>query len=225
MSAGTICPVLAGPTAVGKTGLICRLAAEFPVEVISLDSRQIYHGLRIGTAQPTEEEQAACLHHLVDFLPPTGTWSAQAFREAFIESFREIRSRGHVPLLVGGAGLYLDAVGEAAHAAEVYLNDGTGAFGANEIGFPLTTVWGDLDGDGDVDVLVKENGVGYAVHLNDGIGNFYQHWNHPDERAMNLGDLVLGDLDNDGDLDAVVTNGHFQSTSYPAMVFINDAGG
>ncbi|MGD8793757.1 MAG: C45 family autoproteolytic acyltransferase/hydrolase [Anaerolineae bacterium] len=119
----------------------------------------------------------------------------------------------------------LDAVGEAAHAAQVYLNDGAGAFRANETSFPLTTVWGDLDDDGDVDVLVKENGVGYAVHLNDSVGNFYQHWNHPDGAAMNLGDMVLGDVDNDGDLDAVVTNGHFQSTSHPAMVFINDGTG
>ena len=50
--------VLAGPTAVGKTALITRLAEEYPLEVISLDSRQVYHGLRIGTAQPTTEEQA-----------------------------------------------------------------------------------------------------------------------------------------------------------------------
>jgi hypothetical protein len=119
----------------------------------------------------------------------------------------------------------LDAVGETASAANVYLNEGTGAFSAGEMTFPLTTVWGDLDADGDVDVFVKENGVGYAVHLNEGMGHFRQHWNRADDAAMNLGDMALGDVDNDGDLDGVITNGHFQSTSHPAMIFMNDGMG
>ncbi len=119
----------------------------------------------------------------------------------------------------------LDAVGEAAYAANVYVNDGTGAFSASETAFPLTTVWGDLDADGDVDVLVKENGAGYAVHLNDGLGHFAQQWNHADGEVMDSGDMALGDVDTDGDLDAVITNGHFQSTSHPAMIFINDGRG
>jgi imidazolonepropionase-like amidohydrolase/L-ascorbate metabolism protein UlaG (beta-lactamase superfamily) len=119
----------------------------------------------------------------------------------------------------------LDAVGEAAGAARVFLNDGTGAFSAGEPTFPLTTVWGDLDADGDVDVLVKEEGVGYTVHQNDGTGRFDQHWTQADDAAMDLGDMALEDLDSDGDLDAVITNGHFQSTSHPAMIFINDGTG
>jgi len=119
----------------------------------------------------------------------------------------------------------LDAVGEAAAAAKIYLNDGRGAFSAGELTLPLTTVWGDLDTDGDVDVLVKENGVGYTVHLNDGLGHFDQRWHHADGAAMDLGDMALGDVDDDGDLDVVITNGHFQSTSHPAMVFINDGTG
>jgi Tol biopolymer transport system component len=119
----------------------------------------------------------------------------------------------------------LDAVGEAAHAADIYLNDGTGAFSASESTFPLTTTWGDLDADGDVDVLVKEHGVGYAVHLNDGLGRFSQHWNLADDAAMDMGDMALGDVDTDGDLDAVITNGHFQSTSHPARILINDGMG
>lgn len=119
----------------------------------------------------------------------------------------------------------LDAVGEAASAANVYWNDGTGAFSASETTFPLTTIWGDLDADGDVDVLVKEKEVGYAVHLNDGRGRFDQHWSYADDAAMDLGDMVLGDVDSDGDLDVVITNGHFQTTSHPAMVFINDGTG
>jgi len=109
---GGLCPVIAGPTAVGKTGLIVVLAARFPVEVISIDSRQIYRGLRIGTAQPSAKEQAACAHHLVDFLPPGDIYSAQRFREDFERVYGEIRARDAIPVLVGGAGLYLTALRE-----------------------------------------------------------------------------------------------------------------
>lgn len=105
-----ICPVLAGPTASGKTALIVALAKRHPIEVISLDSRQIHKGLRIGTAQPTEEEQAACRHHLIDFVPPTESYSAARFRHDFIAAYSDIRARHHIPILVGGAGLYLSAV-------------------------------------------------------------------------------------------------------------------
>lgn len=107
-----ICPVLLGPTAVGKTALVVAAAARVPLEVVSLDSRQIYRGLRIGTAQPTAAEQAACRHHLVDFLDPDETYSAQRYREDFCRVWREIVGRGRVPVLVGGAGLYLRAVSE-----------------------------------------------------------------------------------------------------------------
>ncbi len=119
----------------------------------------------------------------------------------------------------------LDAAGEDASAANVYLNDGGGTFTRSETTFPLTTSWGDLDSDGDVDLLIKEGGVGYSVRLNDGAGNLSQHWSQADPAAMDLGDVALGDVDHDGDLDAIVTNGHFQSTSYPAMVGINDGTG
>jgi len=104
------CPVVVGPTAVGKTGLIVELAARHPIEVISLDSRQIYRGLRIGTAQPSAEEQAACRHHLVDFVSPQQKYSAARFRADFERVFREIAGRGRVPILVGGAGLYLTSL-------------------------------------------------------------------------------------------------------------------
>ncbi len=107
-----VCPVLVGPTAVGKTGLIVALAGEFPIEVISLDSRQIYHGLRIGTAQPSIEEHAVCAHHLVDFLPPTEKYSTVRFRADFERTHHEITARGRLPVLVGGAGLYLTGLRE-----------------------------------------------------------------------------------------------------------------
>ncbi|MFH2050915.1 MAG: tRNA (adenosine(37)-N6)-dimethylallyltransferase MiaA [bacterium] len=103
---------LVGPTAVGKTALIARLAAEFPIEVISLDSRQIYEGLRVGTAQPTAEDLAACPHHLVDFLPCDRTYDAMRFREDFQRVWTEIHGRGRIPVLVGGAGLYLKGLEE-----------------------------------------------------------------------------------------------------------------
>ncbi len=104
------CPVIAGPTAVGKTGLVVELAARFPIEVISLDSRQIYRGLRLGTAQPDAAELAACPHHLVDFLPPQARYSARRFRDDVQRVAAEIRARGRCPVLVGGAGLYLTAM-------------------------------------------------------------------------------------------------------------------
>jgi tRNA dimethylallyltransferase len=111
-SARRSCPVIVGPTAVGKTELITHLAAEHSIEVISLDSRQIYHGLRIGTAQPTAEELAICPHHLVDFVSPEEKYDAVRFRSDFERVFTDVTSRGGVPILVGGAGLYLTAVRE-----------------------------------------------------------------------------------------------------------------
>ena len=104
------CVAIVGPTAVGKTGLIVDLAARYPIEVISLDSRQIYRGLRIGTAQPSAEEQAACRHHLIDFLDPLNTYSAIRYRDDFEKTFNDCIARGKRPVLVGGAGLYLTAL-------------------------------------------------------------------------------------------------------------------
>jgi tRNA dimethylallyltransferase len=102
--------VIAGPTAAGKTALVVALASEYPIEVISLDSRQIYRGLRIGTAQPTSAEQARCVHHLIDFLDPEAVYTAQRFREDFCRVWLEIVGRGRLPILAGGAGMYLRAV-------------------------------------------------------------------------------------------------------------------
>jgi tRNA dimethylallyltransferase len=109
---GQKCPVIVGPTAVGKTVLVTSLAERYPIEVISLDSRQIYHGLRIGTAQPTSDEQAICPHHLIDFVSPAEKYDAIRFREDFEEVYAEIVGRGGVPILVGGAGMYLTALRE-----------------------------------------------------------------------------------------------------------------
>lgn len=108
----SVCPVIIGPTAVGKTKLVTCLAAQSPIEVISLDSRQVYHGLRIGTAQPSAAELAVCPHHLIDFLPPTEKYDAIRYRRDFSRVYQEIQRRGKQPVLVGGAGLYLKALRE-----------------------------------------------------------------------------------------------------------------
>ncbi len=113
------CPVLVGPTAAGKTELVLQLARRFPLTVVSLDSRQIYRGLRIGTAQPTPAERAACPHRLVDFLSPLRTYSAQQFRRAFARVWRRERRAGRVPLLVGGTGFYLHALQEGLLPVEI----------------------------------------------------------------------------------------------------------
>ncbi len=112
MTAPKICPAIVGPTAVGKTGLITRLAADHDIEVISLDSRQIYQGLRIGTAQPTAEELAICPHHLIDFVSPSEKFDAVRFRQEFEKVYLEITGREGQPVLVGGAGMYLTALRE-----------------------------------------------------------------------------------------------------------------
>ena len=109
---GQRCPVIVGPTAVGKTGLVTSLAERCPIEIISLDSRQIYSGLRIGTAQPTSDELAACPHHLIDFVSPAENYDAIRFRTDFQVVYTEIVGRGGVPILVGGAGMYLTALRE-----------------------------------------------------------------------------------------------------------------
>ena len=111
-AAPRVCPAIVGPTAVGKTGLITRLARNHPLEVISLDSRQIYRGLRIGTAQPSAEELAVCPHHLIDFVSPTEKYDAIRFRRDFERTHQEIVARGGQPVLVGGAGMYLTALRE-----------------------------------------------------------------------------------------------------------------
>ena len=117
------CPAIVGPTAAGKTGLITSLAKQHNIEVISLDSRQIYHGLRIGTAQPSAAELEACPHHLIDFVSPEEKYDAVRFRQDFARVYQEIIARGGQPILVGGAGMYLTALREGfmdipGHSAE-----------------------------------------------------------------------------------------------------------
>lgn len=101
-----------GPTAVGKTRLSMALAATLDAEIVSMDSRQIYRGLDVGTAKPTLRDRGRVPHHGLDLLDPDASYSAGAFARDARRWIREIRGRGRVPLLVGGTGFYLKSVME-----------------------------------------------------------------------------------------------------------------
>lgn len=102
--------VIVGPTASGKTGLAIRLAEEFGGEIISADSRAIYTGMDIGTAKPTVEERRQVPHWGLDLVEPGESFSAADFKAYALQKIADIRGREHVPFLVGGTGLYVDAV-------------------------------------------------------------------------------------------------------------------
>ena len=104
-------PVLAvaGPTATGKTALGVALAERFSGEVISADSMQIYKGLDVGTAKVTPEETHGIPHHGVDILSPEQCFSVADFTALAGKLEREISARGHLPILVGGTGLYVQS--------------------------------------------------------------------------------------------------------------------
>jgi tRNA dimethylallyltransferase len=104
--------LLMGPTASGKTWLALALARELPMEIVSVDSAQIYRGMDVGTAKPSRAERAAVPHHLLDIIDPTETYSAARFRSDAVRLMSEITGRGKVPLLVGGTMLYFKALRE-----------------------------------------------------------------------------------------------------------------
>ena len=107
--------VVAGPTAVGKTALGIELAKRFNGEIISGDSQQVYRQLNIGTAKATPEEQAAALHHLIDVRDVDETYSAYDFVTEAEAAITDIVSRGKLPIIVGGTGLYLQSLLEGYH--------------------------------------------------------------------------------------------------------------
>lgn len=102
--------IIAGPTASGKTGLAIELALEFGGEIISADSRAIYKGMDIGTAKPSLAERQGVPHWGFDLVEPNETFSAADFKDYALQKIKEIRERGRVPFLVGGTGLYVDAI-------------------------------------------------------------------------------------------------------------------
>ncbi len=99
-----------GPTAVGKTATAIELACRIDGEIISIDSRQIYRGLDVGTAKPTLRQQAAVAHHLIDVFNLNVNISAGAYRELALKTVAEIKARQKIPIFVGGSGLYVNAV-------------------------------------------------------------------------------------------------------------------
>ena len=101
---------LVGPTAVGKTRLALELAKFLPLEVVSADSRTVYRWMDIGTAKPSPEEQRQVPHHLIDVVDPDESYSLAVYQQQALEAIKRIRARGKLPLLVGGAGLYVSAV-------------------------------------------------------------------------------------------------------------------
>ena len=104
------CWFLTGPTASGKTALALKLAAELGAEIVSLDSMAIYRGMSIGTAKPTEAEQALIPHHLLDIVDPQDEYSVAQYVSAAEKTVRQVVARGRVPLFVGGTPLYLKAL-------------------------------------------------------------------------------------------------------------------
>jgi tRNA dimethylallyltransferase len=114
--------VIAGPTGIGKTALALALAARYPAEVVSADSRQIYRYMEIGTAKPTLEERAAVAHHLVDIVEPDQTLTMAEYQARAYAAIGDIHRRGKLPLLVGGTGQYITAVLEGWTAPEVPPN-------------------------------------------------------------------------------------------------------
>jgi tRNA dimethylallyltransferase len=99
-----------GPTASGKTALSLALAERLDAEIISVDSRQVYRGMDIGTAKVSPEERVRVPHHGLDLIDPDQTYSAGRFAREAREWIQGIRSRGRVPLLVGGTGFFLRAL-------------------------------------------------------------------------------------------------------------------
>jgi len=101
--------VIVGPTGVGKTETACAVARSLGGQIVSADSRQIYRGMNVGTAKPSEEELSSVPHHMIDVADPTEEFDAARYAEMARECVRKIQRAGMLPILVGGTGLYVKA--------------------------------------------------------------------------------------------------------------------
>ena len=101
---------IVGPTASGKTALAMRVAERLGGEIVSADSRQVYRAMDIGTAKPTAEERARIRHHLIDVADPGERYDVLRYQRDGRAALAEVRTRGHVALVVGGTGLYVRAL-------------------------------------------------------------------------------------------------------------------
>lgn len=102
--------VVVGETASGKSSLSLKIAAQYGGEVICADSRTIYKGMDIASAKPTASERKLIPHHLLDIVQPDKAFSAAQFKSAALKAIADISHRNHLPIMVGGSGLYVDAV-------------------------------------------------------------------------------------------------------------------
>ena len=102
--------ILTGPTAVGKTALSIALAKRIQGEIISADSMQVYRGMDIGSAKILPEEMDGVPHHLIDILDPREEFNVVVFQQKAREAMLEIYERGHIPIVVGGTGFYIQAL-------------------------------------------------------------------------------------------------------------------
>ncbi len=134
---------LMGPTASGKTDLAVALVERLPMEIVSVDSAQVYRGMDIGTGKPDPETLQRAPHHLIDILDPVHSYSAADFRRDALERIDAIRRRGRVPLLVGGTMLYFKALRDGLApmpAADEAVRRRIDAFAAAE-GWPAVHRW------------------------------------------------------------------------------------
>ena len=111
--------VVVGPTASGKTSLAIELAKRLNGEIISADSMQIYKDMSIGTAKPTIEEMQGIPHYLLDFVEPNEDFNVAKYKEMAEEKIEEILSKGKLPIIVGGTGLYIDTLLKGIEFSEV----------------------------------------------------------------------------------------------------------
>jgi tRNA dimethylallyltransferase len=111
-SADSLAVLILGPTGSGKTALSLALAERFYGEIVSCDSVAVYRGMDFGTAKPSPEERARIPHHLVDVTNPDEPFTAGAYSRAARSLLKEISTRGHLPIVTGGTGLYLRALTE-----------------------------------------------------------------------------------------------------------------
>ena len=102
--------VICGPTASGKTALSIELAKKINGEIVSCDSMQIYKEMDIGTAKPTKEEMQGIKHYMIDIISPDERYSVADYKKQAKKAIKEIISKGKVPIVVGGTGLYVDSL-------------------------------------------------------------------------------------------------------------------
>lgn len=119
-------PVVAvvGPTASGKSDLAVEICLHFGGEAVSADSMQIYKGLDISTAKPSEEEKKGIPHHMMDFLDNTESFSVAEYQQLAGECIKDIHSRGKLPVIVGGTGLYIDNLLNNIQLTEASFDEG-----------------------------------------------------------------------------------------------------